>query len=329
MGAIAKSVMKPTVIILSYNSRESLAATLTSIAPLTDDILVVDSGSTDDTLEIAAAFGARVHSHAFHNYGDQRNWAIDNILAKCAWQLHLDADEQLTPALREEILELSEDVPEDGFFIQRYVRFMGRTLKHNLAPTWHMRLFRAGKGRCELREYDQHFFCLGKTSELKGSMIDDMRMSLSEWTSRHNRWSDAEVREKQMSASTGRIASKLSGNVIQRKRFFRGFYDRSPLFLRAAALFFYRYIIKSGFLDGKEGLIFCVLQTLWFRFLIDAKLLEAQRLKIRAQQDSLSDARQTKELDLESEAPIPVNEITPLPRSARLKAFHANPESDN
>ena len=71
---------------------------------------------------------------------------------------------------------------------------MNRTLKHNLAPTWHMRLFRAGKGRCELREYDQHFFCTGTTARLHNSMLDDIRMSLSEWTYRHNRWSDAEVR---------------------------------------------------------------------------------------------------------------------------------------
>ena len=139
--------MKPSIIILSYNSCESLSATLSSIVPLTDDIQVVDSGSTDGTVEIAVAFGAKVYSHAFQNYGDQRNWAIDNIPTKYAWQLHLDADEQVTTALREELLALSEDAPEDGFFIRRYLRFMNRTLKHNLAPTWHMRLFRSGRGR--------------------------------------------------------------------------------------------------------------------------------------------------------------------------------------
>ena len=290
--------MKPTVIILSYNSRESLPATISSIVALTDDIQVVDSGSTDDTVEIAAVFGAKVHSHAFQNYGDQRNWAIDNIPAKYAWQLHLDADEQLTPALREEILALSEGVPEDGFFIRRYLRFMGRTLKHNLAPTWHMRLFRAARGRCELREYDQHFFCLGRTSELNGSIIDDIRMSLSEWTNRHNRWSDAEVREMRKTTARGRIAPKLSGDVIQRKRYFRGLYDRSPLFLRAVGLFFYRYIFKFGFLDGKEGLIFCALQTLWFRFLVDAKLFEAQRHQMQVLKNELSSPANTKELSL-------------------------------
>jgi glycosyltransferase involved in cell wall biosynthesis len=269
--------MKPTIIILTFNSADSIADTLASIASLSDDVHVVDSGSADRTVEIAAAYGANVQQHPFVNYGDQRNWAIDSIPAKYAWQLHLDADECVGDALRAEILALPKDPGCDGFFLKRYLRFMGRTLRHNLAPTWHMRLFRAGKGRCELREYDQHFFCTGTTARLQGPMLDDIRMSLSEWTLRHNRWSDAEVRELMGRAVEGRIVSNPAGNVVERKRYLRSQYDRAPLFLRAFALFFYRYFVKLGFLDGIEGLIFCILQTLWFRFLVDAKLLEAKR----------------------------------------------------
>jgi glycosyltransferase involved in cell wall biosynthesis len=269
--------MKPTIIILTFNSADSIADTLASVALLSDDVYVVDSGSTDRTAEIAAAHGAKVQQHPFVNYGDQRNWAIDSIPAKYEWQLHLDADERVGDALRAEILALPDDPGCDGFFLKRYLRFMNRTLRHNLAPTWHMRLFRAGKGRCELREYDQHFFCTGTTARLQGPMLDDIRMSLSEWTLRHNRWSDAEVRELMGRAVEGRIVSKAAGNVVERKRYLRSQYDRAPLFLRAFALFLYRYFVKLGFLDGIEGLIFCVLQTLWFRFLVDAKLLEAKR----------------------------------------------------
>lgn len=269
--------MKPTIILLTFNSSGSIGNTLAAIASLSDDIHVVDSDSTDNTLEIASAFGARIQHHPFLNYGDQRNWAIDNVPAKYAWQLHLDADECVSDALRGEILALPDDPGCDGFFLKRYLRFMNRTLKHNLAPTWHMRLFRTGKGRCELREYDQHFFCAGKTATLHNSMLDDIRMSLSEWTSRHNRWSDAEVRELMGRSHEGRVESKLSGDVVQRKRYLRSQYDRAPLFFRAFALFVYRYFFRLGFLDGIEGFIFCVLQTLWFRFLVDAKLLEAKR----------------------------------------------------
>ena len=269
--------MKPTVLILTYNSVDSIGETLASVSGLSDDIHVIDSGSTDGTLELVTGFGVTVHHHAFLNYGNQRNWAIDTVPARYGWQLHLDADEKVSSELAAEILGIAEEAPEDGFFIARYLRFMNKTLKHNLAPTWHMRLFRAGKGRCEMREYDQHFFCTGVTRRLKGSMLDDIRMSLTEWTFRHNRWSDAEVRELLAKAEAGRIDAKLGGNIVERKRFYRGFYNRAPLFLRAFGLFVFRYVVRGGFLDGTEGLIFCVLQTMWFRFLVDAKIYESRQ----------------------------------------------------
>ena len=105
-------------------------------------------------------------------------------------------------------------------------------------------------------------------------MIDDVATSLSEWTARHNRWSDSEVDEQAQEAATGRIAGKASGNPIEKKRYWRQKYNSAPLFVRPFALFFYRYFVRLGFLDGTEGFIFWVLQTFWFRFLIDAKLFE-------------------------------------------------------
>lgn len=270
--------MKPTIILLTFNSAASIGTTLSSIQGLSDDILIVDSGSTDATVEIARSFGVQVHEHSFTSYGAQRNWAIDNLPIRYGWQLHLDADEALTPDLRDEIAALPEAPAQDGYFIARYLRFMNKVLRHNLAPTWHMRLFRTGFGRCEDREYDQHFLSSGATEQLKGHMIDDIQMSLSEWTYRHNRWADAEVRELLAKSEHNRVKASASGNIVQRKRFYKGFYERAPLFLRSIALFFYRYLAKGGFLDGTEGLIFCVLQTLWFRFLVDAKLWEAQHL---------------------------------------------------
>lgn len=268
--------MQPTVIILTYNSSASLPATLQSVAGLSDDVHIVDSGSSDDTAAIARSFGANVLKHNFESYGLQRNWAMDHVLCCHGWQLHLDADERLTGALRDEIAALSEETKVDGFFLPRYVRFLGRLLRHNLAPTWHMRLFRTGSARCEERAYDQHFLCTGRTAQLRHEMIDDIRMPLTEWTARHNRWSDAEVRELLCHGSQERVQPKLGGNAIERKRALRRIYERTPLFVRPFALFLYRYF-SGGFLDGKEGFIFCVLQTFWFRFLIDAKLYE-QRL---------------------------------------------------
>lgn len=270
--------MKPSVVILAFNSAESLPATLASLTGLTDDIHVVDSGSTDETVAIAKSFGAQVLFHPFESYGHQRNWAIAHCPVRYQWQLHLDADERLLPELRDEIASLPEEKAMDGFFLARYVCFLGRVLKHGgMSPTWHMRLFKTGKGHCEEREYDQHFLCDGATAKLSGAMIDDLRMPLTEWTARHNRWADAEVREQLRNSSEGQVQSNLRGNVIERKRALRGWYNSAPLFSRAFALLFYRYVVRLGFLDGKEGFIYWILQTFWFRFLIDAKIFEQKK----------------------------------------------------
>ena len=158
------------------------------------------------------------------------------------------------------------------------LQFMGRVLRNGgMSPTWHMRLFVKGQGRCEAREYDQHFLCTGETQRLRHTMIDDIRMTLTEWTYRHNRWSDAEVREMSLRNSEGRILGRIGGNPIERKRFLRRFYTSAPAFTRPFALFFYRYVVRLGFLDGMEGFIFYVLQTFWFRFLVDAKLYEMRK----------------------------------------------------
>ena len=270
--------MQPSVVILTYNSEASLPLTLASVKELSKDIHVVDSYSQDRTLEIARQHGVQIAQHVFTNYSAQRNWAIDNLPLGNDWQLHLDADERISPELSREIATLDETVSQDGFHIPRVVVFMGREIRHGgMAPTWHMRLFRTGKGRCENRLYDQHFHCSGPTKRLRGVMYDDIRMTLSEWTTRHNRWADAEVYELQSEDADGHIAGRFAGNPVEQKRFLRLVYNRAPFFLRAFALFAYRYFGRFGFLDGKEGLIFFVLQTFWFRFLVDAKLYENRK----------------------------------------------------
>jgi glycosyltransferase involved in cell wall biosynthesis len=268
--------LKPSIIILTYNSELSIAETLQSVAHLSNDIHIVDSYSKDRTVEIARSFGAKVTEHPFEHYGAQRNWAIDSLPVKYAWQLHLDADERLSPELQKEIAALPEDTDMDGFYFPRLMLFLGKPIRYGgMFPTWHLRLFRTGLGRCESRKYDQHFYLTsGKTAQLSAHMVDDIRMPLSEWTVRHNRWSDLEVEEQSAEADAGRIQGKLSRNPVQRKRYLRGLYNGAPLFVRPFLLFFYRYFLRLGFLDGATGFIFFVLQTFWFRFLIDAKLYE-------------------------------------------------------
>jgi glycosyltransferase involved in cell wall biosynthesis len=274
--------VKPSVIVLAFNSVDTLGTTLEQAREISDDLYVVDSFSTDDTVALSLRHGAQVVQHAFENYGAQRNWAIDNLVLRYPWQLHLDADERLTPELIASLRSLPEDPAQSGFLIARLVQFLGREMRHGgMSPTWHLRLFRNGAGRCEERKYDQHFYLSqGSTGELYGYMIDEIRMSLSEWTARHNRWADAEVMEQTVAQGEGaRVRPRLWGNPMERKRFLRGLYNDAPLFVRPFALFFYRYFLRLGFLDGPEGFIFWTLQTFWFRFLIDAKLYEHRKAK--------------------------------------------------
>jgi glycosyltransferase involved in cell wall biosynthesis len=273
-------VARVSVIVLTYNSERTIAATLASATVISDDVHVVDSLSTDRTVHIAAQFRANIVQHPFESYSKQRNWAMRTLTLHHPWELHLDSDERLSDALAGEIAALVEEdcgVLADGYLIPRLVHFMGRPIRHGgMFPLWHLRLFRRGKGHCEEREYDQHFIVNGRIGRLRSPMIDDIRMPLTEWTARHNRWSDAEVRELMRAAPARLIAPRFFGSPIERQRRWRSMYDRMPRLVRAFALFAYRYVLRGGFLDGREGAIFFVLQTFWFRFLVDAKLIEQE-----------------------------------------------------
>jgi glycosyltransferase involved in cell wall biosynthesis len=271
--------MRPAVILLSFNSEDTLGATIKSALEVSDAVYVIDSYSQDGTVALAMSLGATVVQHPFEHYGAQRNWAIDNLPILQPWQLHLDADECMDGELVTAIRGLPDETEHSGYFVARYIRFLGRVFRHGgMSPTWHLRLFRTGIGRCEDRRYDQHFLVMsGTTGSLPGAMVDDIRMSLTEWTMRHNRWADGEVAEIDTQITAGRLHPDRHGNPAERKRFLRQKYNRLPLFIRPFALFIYRYFFRLGILDGTEGLIFWVLQTFWFRFLVDAKLWEKRR----------------------------------------------------
>ena len=273
--------MKPSVVILAYNSVETLGATLAQAQQISDDLHVVDSFSTDDTVALSQQHGAQVVQHAFESYGAQRNWAIDHLTLRYPWQLHLDADERLTP----ELIASVQSLPENPDAIRLFDRPPGAVsgaavaawrhvahLAFAALPQWR-RALRGAQIRPALLP-DQ-----GSAGQLQGYMIDEIRMSLSEWTARHNRWSDAEVMEQTQRDGCGPHPASLLGKPLERKRFLRGLYNGAPLFVRPYALFFYRYFLRLGFLDGREGFIFWTLQTFWFRFLIDAKLFEHGKTK--------------------------------------------------
>ena len=271
-----------SVIVLAYNEEANLPACLDSLRHLDCEVLLVDSGSTDRTLEIARQGGAAVFEHPFDTYGAQRNWAQDHLPLAGEWVLHLDSDERLTPELVAEINRILLNPPEnvDGFLFRKRTFFMGRWIRHGgHYPSYHLRLFRKGRGGCEERFYDQHYVVRGNVRQLRHDYIDVLTSDLSVWSARHVRWAELEAHEiVDGVAAEGRVEALPFGDPIQRRRWLReGFYWKLPLFLRAFVYWFYRYFIRLGFLDGREGMIFHFLQGFWFRFLIDAKLFEMKK----------------------------------------------------
>ena len=268
-----------SAVVLTFNEEKNLPACLASLDGLVQHVFVVDSGSTDRTPEIAREAGATLVSHPFVHYGAQRNWAIDHLPVESPWTLHIDADERLTPELRASITAaLARNDPSiAGYLVSRRTMFMGRWIRHGgHYPAWHLRVMRTGAGRCEDRLYDQHFYASGTVQKLQGDLIDTLTPDVATFTARHLRWAALEAAEHETpSDAMGRIRGRLdSDNAIERRRWLRDWYARLPLFVRPTAYFLYRYIVRLGFLDGRAGLVFHVLQGFWFRFLVDALILE-------------------------------------------------------
>jgi glycosyltransferase involved in cell wall biosynthesis len=173
-GGVAGARAPVTAVVLTFNEEKNLPACLESLATWVENLYVVDSGSTDRTVEIARAAGAVVVEHAFENYGAQRNWAIDTLPISSPWTLHIDADERITVELRDSITAALARDPQDvdGFLVSRRTMFMGTWIKHGgHYPAWHLRVMRTGSGRCEDRLYDQHFYVRGAVQKLQGDLI--------------------------------------------------------------------------------------------------------------------------------------------------------------
>lgn len=283
-GKAAASSPKPVVIILTFNSAATVQQVIDSCSTFAARVLVVDSFSSDRTADIARAAGCEVVTHAFENYSKQRNWAQQYAaLSAGDWVLHLDSDEVVSKELAASIQRtLAQNPSVDGFLVRRLSYFMGQPIRFgHINPSWHLRLFRASKGMCEERNYDQHFIVPGKTEKLSGLMLDLQLISIESWIASHNRWSTAEAAEVLAAESEAHAAKQnalpatLAGDIRMKKRWMKNrIYYRCPLLLRSMVFFLYSYFLRLGFLDGKAGLIYHVLQAFWFRFVVDAKIIE-------------------------------------------------------
>jgi glycosyltransferase involved in cell wall biosynthesis len=283
-----------SVIILTYNEEKSIEACIKSVYEYYDEIFIVDSFSTDRTLDISSKYTHKIYKHKFENYSAQRNWAQDNLLIKNEWVFHLDADERVTPELIDELkTKFTTDIKEiSGFLISRKTIFRDKWIKHGgHYPVYHLRLFKKNCGRCEDRLYDQHFYVKGKVLTLKNDILDYYNGDIRSWILKHKKWAYQEAceiikRNKNNEPSKNNFIIKgyKSGNAIEIRRWLREGYYRLPIFLRPFLYFFYRYILLRGFMDGKEGIIFHFLHGFLYRFIVDMKIYNLKKKGINRKQ---------------------------------------------
>lgn len=272
-----------TVIILTKNENIHINRCIENVKSFSNNIYIIDSYSTDGTVNVALKFGATILQNPFINQANQFNWALDNAKIDTEWVLRLDADEYLEPELIYELNQKLENIPPDvnGIVFKRKHIFMDKPVLRGVYPVKLLRLFRNGTARCEERWMDEHIeLTSGKTIEFEHDFVDHNLNSLGWWIQKHNGYSvreaidliNLEVPIVQNSSSIGLLSAQAK---LKREKKLK--YARMPLFWRAFLYFLYRYIIKLGFLDGKVGFLWHFLQGWWYRTLVDAKIYEIKK----------------------------------------------------
>ncbi|MDR2039811.1 MAG: glycosyltransferase family 2 protein [Bacteroidales bacterium] len=274
-----------SVIILTYNEEIHIRRCIENVKPIVKQIFVVDSFSTDHTVSMAEELGAGVFQNKWqNNHAKQFNWALDHIPIQTKWVMRLDADEYLTEELKEELKRklpgLDSDVSGIVFPLRRV--FMGRHLRRAAGKVLLLRVFKHHIGRCESRWMDEHIqLNSGKTIVFENEFADDNLNNLTWWTAKHNQYS---IREAIDLLDTelelfdrDNINEAIMGEQALAKRKKKLKYAKAPLFWRSFSYFLYRYFLKLGFIEGKEGFLWHFLQGWWYRTLVDAKIFEIKK----------------------------------------------------
>lgn len=271
-----------TAVILTKNEEKNIARCLESIKWV-DRIVLIDSGSTDETCRLAQSYGAEVYNHVpFENHGKQFNWAIDNIEINTTWIYRIDADEVVTQPLAEELMQacvLHKEDNVNAFEMKFKVYFMGKFLKHGGAyPFVKINVFKKGKARFNERPLgDNVELSEGTYLRLKNDCLHYDFKDLSTYVKKHDWYSDLEV-ESYLNDLDAQ-ESNMSKAAILRKKVRNSIYYKLPIFFRAKLYYLYIFYLRLGFMDGKAGYVHAFIQAYFYRVLIDAKILEIEMNK--------------------------------------------------
>jgi glycosyltransferase involved in cell wall biosynthesis len=244
-----------------------------------DDVIVVDSYSRDRTEQIARDGGARFFQHRFEGFGSQRNWALDETAPRHQWVLVLDADERVTPELVSEMARvLAEPLDSVGAFrLRRRFHMWGRWLRYSsLYPNWVVRLVHRDRVRYVNRGHAETQEVRGEVRELEHDLIDENLKGIDEWFERQGRYARKEAEHEL--AEEGRASAGWAGLVARDPLLRRASLKRLAWRMpgRPLAYFLYSYVVRRGFLDGQDGLVFCMMKSI-YQALIVAKKYDLQR----------------------------------------------------
>jgi glycosyltransferase involved in cell wall biosynthesis len=270
-----------SIYILTYNEELDIAACVES-ALCSDDVIVVDSCSSDRTIEIAKRYPVRVVQHPFESHGKQRTWMLESVLPKHQWVYILEADERMTAALFQECLQAIQTEQCVGYYVAERVLFMGQWIRHcTQYPRYQLRLLRHGKvwftdyGHTEREVYE------GETGFLRETYPHyTCGKGFSRWIEKHNRYSTDEAVETVRQLEMGSIrwrALLLGTTEVERRRALKDLSLRLPL--RPVVRFLYMYLLLGGCLDGHAGFTWCVLQA-FYEYLILLKVWEIEHMPV-------------------------------------------------
>ncbi|MGD0948150.1 MAG: glycosyltransferase family 2 protein [Candidatus Binatia bacterium] len=266
-----------SVMIFTLDEEIHLPRCLDSLA-WCDDVVVVDSFSTDRTESICRERGARFVQHRFEGFALQRNWALDNVPLRHDWVLVLDADERVPPELREELSAIARDDPAGvgAYRLRRRFHMWGRWLRYSgLYPSWVVRFVHKARVRYVERGHAETQEVHGETRDLAHDLVDENLKGIDEWFERQNRYSrkDADY-ELAQGREPLRLRQLLSADPLARRAALKRLTWRLPG--RPLAYFLYSYLWKRGLLDGRDGLVFCAMRAL-YQAMVQIKKYDATR----------------------------------------------------
>ena len=275
-----------SILIPAKNERTNLRACLESCR-FAAEVVIVDSGSTDGTREIAAEFGATLVDFNWDGkFPKKKNWALAHVSWRHEWVFILDADERITPALENELRQIVAAPDCDGYYVNRRFWFLDGWLMHcGYYPSWNLRFFRHRLGRYEQfggvsdtgsgdNEIHEHVILNGRFGRLQGEMEHYAFPTIDVWVEKHNRYSNWEARLLTSAAASKATVGAAIDPELARKRRLKDLASRLPF--RPALRFFYHYVLRAGFLDGYRGFVFCRLMA-FYEFLSMTKANELRR----------------------------------------------------